>query len=83
MSQVHELPGGTRLAALHDSLTALDPGNPPSGLSVLDVPTWRRVGPAMRDVLEGFELAAAVPVGGGGGHELVAGSVRLSGEEPA
>jgi hypothetical protein len=83
VSQLHVLPGGARLAALHDPLAALRPDAARSALSVVDMATWRQVAPAMCDVLDGFELAAAVPVGGGGGHELIAGSVRLSGEPPA
>lgn len=47
---------------------------------MLDTATWQQAGPPMRDVLDGYELAAAVPVESqGGGCEYIGGSVKLSG----
>lgn len=83
ISQLHVMPG-QRLAALRDRLAVQD-GTAQQGhsaLSVIDVPTWQHVAPSMADVLDGYELAAVVPAGNAGnaGNELVAGSVKLSGE---
>lgn len=83
MSQLHSLPARQRLAALHDPLALLRPaeaqGQQRGGLRLLDVPAWRELAPGgLRDVLDGFELAAAAPLGDGG-DEFVAGSVKLSG----
>ena len=49
-----------------------------SMLSVVDAASWRQLGPGMADVLDGYELAGAVPVGDSG-SEFIAGSVKLSG----
>lgn len=84
VSQLHSLPAAQRLAALHDPLALLRPaeaqgGQQRGGLRLLDVPAWRELVPGgLRDVLDGFELAAAAPLGDGG-DEFVAGSVKLSG----
>ena len=83
VSQLHPLPAAQRLAALHDPLALLRPAEAAAGqrgaLRLLDLPAWRELAPGgLRDVLDGFELAAAVPLGDGG-HEFLAGSVKLSG----
>ncbi len=82
MSELHHLPHCNRLAALLDPLALLRPGaQQASALSVLDTATWTEAGPPMRDVLDGYELAATVPASAGsGGSEYIAGSVKLSGK---
>lgn len=81
VGELHHLPHCNRLAALLDPLSLLRPGaQQASWLSMLDTATWQQAGPPMRDVLDGYELAAVVPVDSqGGGCEFVGGSVKLSG----
>lgn len=81
VGELHHLPHCNRLAALLDPLSLLRPGaQQASWLSMLDTATWQQAGPPMRDVLDGYELAAAVPVESqGGGCEFIGGSVKLSG----
>lgn len=65
---------------LLDPLALLRPGaQQASQLSLVDAGTWTEAGQPMRDVLDGYELAAAVPVGSSGA-EFIGGSVKLSGE---
>lgn len=84
VGELHYLAQSHRLAALLDPLSLLRSGaQQASQLSVLDAATWAEAGPPMRDVLDGYELVAAVPAGspGGGGCEFIAGSVKLSSEQ--
>lgn len=86
MGELHYLAQSQRLAALLDPLSLLRSGaQQASQLSVLDAATWAEAELPMRDVLDGYELAAAVPAGshggGGGGCEFIAGSVKLSSEQ--
>ncbi|PRW39330.1 hypothetical protein C2E21_7136 [Chlorella sorokiniana] len=83
VSELHYLPHCNRLAALLDPLALLRSGvQQASALSVLDAATWAEAGPPMRDVLDGYELAAAVPASSQGGScEFIAGSVKLSDDQ--
>lgn len=80
VSQLHYLPQQQLLAALHDPLALLRPLPQRGGLRLIDAHEWRDVSPGqgMRDVMDGYELAAAAPVGATGA-EFVCGSVKLSG----
>lgn len=83
VSQLRYLPRAQLLAALADPLALLRPVPQRGGLVLVDAATWQELAPGgLRDVLDGFELAAAVPVGAGGA-EFVAGSVKLSGGRAA
>lgn len=78
MSDLLYLPAQSRCAALHDALGLLRPVPQRSALSVVDAATWQAVGQPLRDVLDGYELAAVAAVGDSG-SEFVAGSVKMSG----
>ena len=85
VGELHYLPHSHRLACLLDPLSLLRPGaQQASQLSVVDAASWTEAEPPMRDVLDGYQLVAAVPAashGGGGSCEFIAGSVKLSSEE--
>lgn len=78
VSHLQYLPAQRRCVVLHDALALLRPVPQRGGLRVVDAASWREVGRPLRDVLDGYELAAVAAVGDGGA-EFVAGSVKLSG----
>ncbi len=80
MSSLQYLPAQRRCAVLHDALALLRAVPQRSALSVVDAASWKAVGQPLRDVLDGYELAAVAAVGDSGA-EFVAGSVKLSGAE--
>ena len=81
VSSLQYLPITQRLVALHDALAHLQQLPAPQR-SVLGVYDAERLQPLLprpiTDLMDGYELAAAVAVGPSG-CEMVAGSVRLSG----
>ncbi|KAL4440486.1 hypothetical protein ABPG75_003487 [Micractinium tetrahymenae] len=80
VSHLEYLPAQRRCAVLHDALALLRPVPQRSGLSVVDAASWKELGRPLRDVLDGYELAAAAAVGDSGA-EFVAGSVKLSDDQ--
>ena len=80
VSSLQYLPDTKRLVALHDALAHLQlPAPQHSALSVYDAARLQPLMPRpIVDLMDGYELAAAVAVGPSG-CEMVAGSVRLSG----
>lgn len=80
VSHLQYLPAQRRCVVLHDALALLRPVPQRGGLRVVDAASWREVGRPLRDVLDGYELAAVAAVGDGGA-EFVAGSVKLSDDQ--
>ena len=78
VSQLSYLPASLSLLALHDSLAHLQPNAPRSRLTLTDAATLRAVASGT-EVLDGYELAA-VAAAVEGQAEVLAGSVKLSGE---
>ncbi|PSC71937.1 F-box only 3 isoform X2 [Micractinium conductrix] len=81
VSSLQYLPATGHLAVLHDPLALLRPSAAQrSSLSLVDARTWRLAAPPLRDLLDGYELAAAAAVGDNGA-EFVAGSVKESDDQ--